>query len=222
MEDIRQILEQKQCVDFKKRLFNFLSAADVQNRIQAEYFFINEGNPKEGLLDEVTKLSLGKPYVCDLESKLPSEHVIFTLIQEHRRIWEALEAIEREYGSWCIDKDNIRLDKICSLASYLISAEPHHEREEKVLFPEMAKQGIGGPPAVMMMEHVYLRARKHEVIKLAKEKGKDLSSAIFLLVSWLKGHIRKENDCIYPSALRIIPVERWDALKRRCDEIGYW
>jgi hemerythrin-like domain-containing protein len=45
----------------------------------------------------------------------------------------------------------------------------HHQREEDVLFPELEKRGMYGPPMAMREEHKQLRPRKRELKKLAVE-----------------------------------------------------
>jgi DUF438 domain-containing protein len=47
------------------------------------------------------------------------------------------------------------------IAAHLLGAEPHHQREEQVLFAELENRGLFGQPRVMRMEHEDLRIRKH-------------------------------------------------------------
>ena len=46
------------------------------------------------------------------------------------------------------------------IAKHLLGAKAHRQREEQVLFPELEKRGVFGPPQVMRMEHEDLRNQK--------------------------------------------------------------
>jgi len=115
------------------------------------------------------------------------------------------------------------------IAEHLIEAESHHRREEEVLFPELERRGVLGPPQVMRMEHEELRKDKEELAKLAegvsqmdssvfKEK---LAATVSSIVPTLREHISKEDNILYPMALEVIEEDRWAELRAKCDEIGY-
>jgi uncharacterized protein len=178
----------------------------------------------EVLKDELDKLKLG----------LEPDHVLATMIDEHAEILKRLTMLE-EINSRIQKMNNF--DKGASEFKYLfnvivevIGAEPHHQREENVLFPELEKRGVTGPTRVMRMEHDMLRAKKHEIKKLAEEVEimnfsefkAQLDAASKFLIFNLRDHIYKENHVLYPSSVQTLKdLNLWSEMKKACDEIGY-
>ncbi len=160
-------------------------------------------------------------------------HPIHTLMSEHEMIFGFLERLEKtnqkvqKMESYKKDKS---FEVLKDIAEHLIEAEPHHQREEKVLFPELEKRGIFGPPEVMRQEHKILRKAKKELLNLAKKIQADdfpqfkkkLVELTELIVPTLKDHIAKEDNILYPMALQVITEEKdWQKIKEECDKIGY-
>lgn len=169
-----------------------------------------------------------------LRRSLDPGHVIHTMVIEHDKILGFLDDMEagnleiQRAGHF--DAGNAVYDTLRRAVSHLVGAEPHHRREEEVLFPELEKHGIFGPPQVMREEHVELRRLKHQ----AKDLLEGLNETRFAafrssldpvarnLVGMLRAHIDKENGVLYPMALRAItsPAD-WERLREECDRIGY-
>ncbi|MEM4318545.1 MAG: hemerythrin domain-containing protein [Candidatus Pacearchaeota archaeon] len=167
-----------------------------------------------------------------IKSKLELGHPIHTLMSEHEIILSFLDKIKK-INSKIQKMKSYRKDKsfeiLKNTAEHLIEAESHHEREEKVLFPELEKRGIFGPPEVMKEEHRILRKAKKELSGLAKmpiknfsqfkERLKELEN---LITPTLKDHIAKEDNILYPMSLQVIKNEKeWAMIKKKCDKIGY-
>ncbi|WP_207751705.1 DUF438 domain-containing protein [Clostridium rhizosphaerae] len=178
----------------------------------------------EVLKDELDRLKLG----------LTPDHVLTTLIDEHEEInkrLHILEGINNEIQKLeSYDENNDIFAKLHSTAVEIIGAEPHHKREEDVLFPELEKRGVTGPTRVMRMEHDMLRAKKHEIKKLAEEVQNmnftefktQLDEAAKFLIFNLRDHIYKENHILYPSSVQTLKEENlWTEMKEACDKIGY-
>jgi len=169
-----------------------------------------------------------------LRSQLDDGHMISVLMDEHEKILGFLDQLLnctseiQESGSR--QAAGNRIKKLVSLAEHLVGAEPHHQREEQALFPELEKRGIQGPPQVMVEEHQRMRLLKHKILDLGKgveQKNwlvfqQELQVAVEGLVTMLRQHIAKENDILFPMALQAIQEEKvWQELRRRADEIGY-
>lgn len=167
-----------------------------------------------------------------LKSKLRPGHVLHTLISEHEFIFGFLSKLELLNDA--IQKNSAdpakaaEISELKNVAEHLIGAEPHHKREEDVLFPEMEARDVFGPPSVMRQEHEELRAKKKELkdlvdnadtAGLSKEKLQEISR---YLVPTLKEHIDKENNILYPLAFEVIKEKSvWTDMKNHCDKIGY-
>lgn len=165
---------------------------------------------------------------------LPPGHMIHTLMSEHEMIVDFVEELGEVNASIqqmdSYDPDREEFDRLAHIAHHLVEAELHHQREEDVLFPEVEKRGISGPPDVMRMEHDQLRERKHDLKELAeiagemdfKEFQRKIDITARYIVDVLPDHIFKEDNILYPAALEVIEEDDlWARLKQQCDRIGY-
>ncbi len=162
---------------------------------------------------------------------LPAGHMIRTFMDEHatiRKSLDALEVIANKLKESPEDRDALLLE-MSQLGGQLVKAEPHHQREEDVLFPVLSQRGLAGPPSVMAHEHIEIRRLKHILAdKPSLHMGDDglplkpIVDAALVLVSTLRQHIDKENRILYPMSMQVIREESdWSQLKERADEIGY-
>jgi len=166
--------------------------------------------------------------------KLKPGHVIHTMMAEHDMILgflDELEMVNKDIQKMeSYNKKENSFKKLNHIAQHLLDAEPHHKREEEVLFPQLEKNGVFAPPQVMRMEHEVLREKKKELKTLFQSINnidfnnfkKRLNSVVGFIVSNLKEHISKENNVLYPMALETIKEEKlWKNMKDECDKIGY-
>lgn len=94
-------------------------------------------------------------------------------------------------------------------------AEPHHHKEEQVLFPALEQKGIpneGGPIGMMLMEHEMKRG-------YVKELASGKIEAAMKIVSLLRDHIAKENDILYPMAEQVLTPDELAGMAHKCEEI---
>lgn len=102
-------------------------------------------------------------------------------------------------------------------------AEPHHQKEEQVLFPALEKKGIpneGGPIGMMLLEHATKRdylAKMREALQENNEtKLKENTQA---MTSLLRDHIYKEDNILYPCAQDALTKEELASLASQCEKI---
>ena len=102
-------------------------------------------------------------------------------------------------------------------------AEPHHQKEEQVLFPALEKKGMpneGGPIGAMLSEHVAKRdylAKMREALRNNNES--DLKGNTQSMISLLKDHIYKEDNILYPCAQDAFDKEELANLALECEKI---
>lgn len=93
----------------------------------------------------------------------------------------------------------------------------HHGKEEKLLFPELEKQGMdrsSGPTAIMLLEHDEGRGFISDLKESLKdyEKGYDSKDRIIAsiegFVSLLRAHINKENMALFEMGKNMLPKEQ--------------
>lgn len=160
-------------------------------------------------------------------------HPIDTLMKEHEKILEFLDRLEKVnqiIQKMKIFKMQKEFTELKDIAEHLISAEPHHKREEEVLFPELEKRGVFGPPEMMRLEHNELKKKKRELKEISESFNNEnfltlkekLNQTSQFIISLLREHIFKENNILYPMALEVIKEEKvWQKMKKDCDKIGY-
>lgn len=107
----------------------------------------------------------------------------------------------------------------------------HHHKEEDLLFPAMVEQGFSpeqGPVGVMLHEHVQGRQHVAALAAIA-QSSEALDDSEFAALeahgrafaALLASHIAKENNVLYPMALRMLPassVGHLDAQAAAADE----
>lgn len=94
-------------------------------------------------------------------------------------------------------------------------AEPHHHKEEQVLFPALEEKGIpneGGPIGVMLAEHEMKRG-------FVKELAAGKIEAAMKIVNLMRNHINKENNILYPMAEQVLGPEELSGMAHKCEEV---
>lgn len=181
-----------------------------------------------------TQLKKPKKAPKEVRSKIGPGHVIHALVSEHKIILGFIEDLEKAIKAIQRMKnyngEKEEFGKLRHIAEHLVAAGLHYRREEEVLFPELEKRGIVGPPQMMRMEHNELRRYKKELKKLAKDAAK-MNFSVFrkrigavaeFVISTLPSHIFKEDNVLYPMALDAIREKKtWSQMKKACDKIGY-
>lgn len=141
------------------------------------------------------------------------------LSADHKKILERLEELEKAIKKSKIDKTKVKefLDFTESFA------EPHHQKEEKVLFPTLEKKGVpkeDGPIGVMLFEHEIKRKYIKELEKALQEnKDKKIKEKGQAISSLLRDHIFKEENILYPLAKDILTQEELLKLGSRCEKL---
>ncbi|MDO5517275.1 MAG: DUF438 domain-containing protein [Clostridium sp.] len=201
----------------------------------AEQALIEEGMDPSELrhLCEIHMMVL-KGELEKLQSNISKGHVLYTLIEEHELILSFLKELEQVTNIILdlndFDENRKEFGRVTELIDNILDAEPHHKREEDVLFPELEGKGITGPTRIMRLEHDDLRKKKKELKKLSEsvsdldfeEYKRELKRLSNVICFELKDHIFKENYILYPTALESIDSkDKWDDMKSECDNIGY-
>ncbi|MFW9788341.1 MAG: DUF438 domain-containing protein [Candidatus Thorarchaeota archaeon] len=158
-------------------------------------------------------------------------HPLFTLMTEHSMMMEftnelhdlvsGLVAGEREAGSGY-------MVRVRQLIGFLVESESHYLREENALFPGIEKHGLTGPPAAMWSEHQDIHAKEKKIFDLNSDDDKKLESNLkdislhtLELANLLATHFNKENNILFPAALRLFSDAEWNTVVDDFDDIGY-
>ncbi|MBI4447889.1 DUF438 domain-containing protein, partial [Candidatus Woesearchaeota archaeon] len=178
-------------------------------------------------------LEVMKEGLKGINMKLKPGHPIHTLMEEHKMIIEFVnklkDTIKRLESKKSYEEASEDVAMLIHIAEHLVEADKHHQREEEALFPEIEKAGMTEPPLIMREEHEELKPKKVELYKIAKENKKlpykefvkKAKETAQYIIKELPDHIYKEDNILYPLAIETIPKEKWAAIKKKCDKIGY-
>lgn len=203
-------------VEFKE----FLSRVTPLEIAKAEEELIKDGVPRE----ELRKL-------CDLHLKIfsglqggrmdvPDGHPIKILLREHEILLGLARELMLMASEWGTHGD----EKLKHILEHMKSSESHYQREENVLFPYLERHGITEPPRVMWMEHDMIRETKKEIYAIFKSNDVDvvkLQETTHKLLESLQSHFYKENNVLFPAALRVLSEEEWKEARKEFDALGY-
>lgn len=222
LKDLIRKLHQGADVEALREQFKeLLRSVSPEEIARVEEELIGEGISRE----EIQKL-------CDIHLELfreslekaepiaPPGHPINILMEEHKFLLRFSRML-LEIASG--DRDR---EKLKEVIEHFKEAERHLLREENVLFPYLEKHGITQPPAIMWMEHDKIRGIEKSLYALADflcEEGvlEKLGKIGGELSEALSSHIYKENNILFPTALRVIEASEWVEIRREFDEIGY-
>ena len=233
-EIIKQLHEGKKPEELKERFREVLRDIGPTEIAQVEQELINEGMPR----DEIRKLcdvhlAILKESLNKHKVQVEPDHPIHVFMEEHKAIQQSLEElkelINKVKSAENFEQVNEEILRLKKIADKLMEVENHNTREENVLFSYLEKHGITEPPAIMWTEHNELKEKKKQLIKLFdtynalqfRNFAKQLEEVGEYIIEALSGHIYKENNVLYPAALRVMTKEEWKEIKKQCDELGY-
>lgn len=215
---------------FRQVLEN-ISPIEIAN---VEEELIREGLPREEIqrLCDV-HLAIFRERLEKQRLDAPPGHPINILMEEHKimlQIAEKLKGLSSRIQQ-ISDKSYIanEIRQIKHMAEDLKDSEKHYLREENVLFPMLERHGITEPPAIMWMEHNQIRERKKKLQKIIEDYDAlslsdfkvQLRETVESLNNLLPSHFFKENNILFPTALKVISEDEWSRIRGEFDEIGY-
>lgn len=220
--------------EIKERFRKILEGISAMEIAQIEQELVKEGMPREELqkLCDI-HLAVFREQLEKQKVEITLGHPIHILMEEHKILLQFLEElsniIEKVQRAKDITFVNDEIKRLKQIAEHFIDAEKHYLREENVLFPILEKHGITEPPAIMWMEHNQLREKKKQLFNLAntystlnfQDFKKQLTEVANSLRNTLSSHIYKENNILFPIALKVITDEELRDIRKEFEEIGY-
>lgn len=141
------------------------------------------------------------------------------LTADHKKILEKLNELAEVVRNSLIDK--IKVKEFLDFTE--VFAEPHYQKEEKVLFPALEKKGIpnqGGPIGMMLFEHETKRAYVKKLKESLREGNEDkIKENVQSMISLLRDHIYKEDNILYPCARDVLTEDELNTLAHQCEKI---
>jgi len=201
---------------------------------QIEEELIAEGMPK-GEIQQLCDLHLAvfQESLERQQTLAPAGHPIHILMTEHNlllRFAEELRGVGKELegtvGPQAASRPLARLEAV---VGQFKNSQSHYVREENVIFPYLEKHGVTQPPAIMWMEHDKIREIEKGLYELVDARAgmawpafcQGLGQAATALAEMLGSHFYKENNILFPTALRMMSAEEWLDARKQFDELGY-
>ena len=195
---------------------------------------IKEGFPREDIqrLCDV-HLAVFREQLEKQKLDVPSWHPVNILMEEHRIILQLSEKLNTIAAKVQQASAKSRLGdeakQLRQISDDFLDSEKHYLREENVLFPLLEKHGVKEPPTIMWMEHDQIRAKKKQLQNLIEKYDslslgnfkRQLSEAAISLGEMLSNHFYKENNVLFPTALKVVTEQEWIDARREFDEVGY-
>jgi hemerythrin-like domain-containing protein len=137
------------------------------------------------------------------------------LRREHQIVLLILDAAERE-GESIRRTGLVQVANVEEMVDFFTNfvERCHHRKEEQHLFPVLQERGLpggGGPVAVMLSEHEQgraagrtLRAALARFSSGEQSTAADLADALLYYASYLRSHIFKENNVLFPMADQVL------------------
>jgi DUF438 domain-containing protein len=233
-EMIRQLHNGVPPQQVKEKFKQVLKDATAEDIAKIEQELVKEGMPREELqrLCDV-HLSVFADRLQEQELYIPQGHPISILTEEHKimleradRLGIIVKMIEEACDTVYVGD---ALKELQEIVEDFRDAEKHYLREENVLFPIIEKHGITEPPAIMWTEHNQIREIEKKLHSLVEKWNtmtfydfkKKLGEVAKPLCGILPSHFFKENNILFPTALKVVAVDEWDEVRREFDEIGY-
>lgn len=233
-ETIKQLHAGVSPKEVKEKFRHMLENVSSTEIAKIEQELIKEGMPREeiqrlcDLHMEVFREQLGKQRL-----EIPTGHPINILMEEHKIMLQIAEKLNIMASKLQKISDKTYVGKeihdIAHISEDLRDSEKHYLREENALFPYLEKHGITEPPAIMWMEHNQIREKKKQLRKLVEDYNstdfqdfkEQLAETAEALSNLLPNHFFKENNILFPTALRVVTEEEWRESRKEFDEIGY-
>ncbi|MBS7651378.1 MAG: DUF438 domain-containing protein [Candidatus Bathyarchaeia archaeon] len=231
---IRKLHEGADPETLKAEFKDAIGHAEASEIARVEEELIREGVSREDIhrLCDV-HLSIFREALERVRATPPPGHPIHILQEEHRLISELVsehnsivKRLVKVEDPKVADEEIMRLKDI---EEKLKSEESHYLREENILFPHLEKHGITEPPAIMWMEHDKIRDLKKNLQKIHAERQSmtfqdfkdNLEKISNSILETVTNHFYKENNILFPTALRVIGEDEWVNIRSQFDELGY-
>jgi hemerythrin-like domain-containing protein len=155
-------------------------------------------------------------------------NAIDVLTNEHRTVESILDQLCVFAGTTLEDKADRREMLAQFVALLRLFDDLHHMKEEDMLFERMIANGFPreqGPLAVMLSDHSTCRTLVGRLDSLASqdrpwtdEDRRVLDATSREYAAFLKDHIAKEDNVLYPMSRRQLPESEWARLDKAFGE----
>jgi len=216
--------------EFKERITRF--HPDEIARIKDE--LINEGMPKEVVqrFSDI-HITIFRETLEAAEPIAPAGHPVNILMEEHRMLIQFAGDLRNVTKELKVRNDSMldskQIEHVTHLVEHFKASESHYLREENILFPFLEKHGVTGPTKIMWAEHDEVHELERTIYTLFEQHNEleprhfieNLGESALAFAEKLSSHFYKENNILFPAALRLIEENEWVEIRQEFDELGY-
>lgn len=161
-------------------------------------------------------------------SKKPEDlpgHPVHTFKLENREIEKLLQQqVQVHVDEFLKDDSSENIYQLLQDMNLLLDIDKHYSRKENLLFPYLEKYGIFGPTTNMWRIDDFIR----DAIKEAKQKltsyqseKQEVLGVLNFVIQEVSGMIYKEENILFPMALKNLSEDEWIKIAHESDEIGF-
>ncbi|MFB0518799.1 MAG: DUF438 domain-containing protein [Acidobacteriota bacterium] len=231
---IKRLHEGARPEEIKEEFREVLKGVTPDEIARVEEELVKDGMPREEIqrLCEV-HLAVFRESLEREKALAPAGHPVHTIMEEHKILLNfanELKCVAGEMkGAKDFDSVSDKMKQLNHITEHLKDSESHYVREENVLFPYLEKHGVTQPPAIMWTEHNKIREMKKNLYSLVdshkemafKEFTRQLEESAVSLADMLSSHFYKENNVLFPTALKVITESEWKDIRHQFNELGY-
>jgi DUF438 domain-containing protein len=174
-----------------------------------------------------TELFKGSIEVMDHIQKLEDQpgHPVHTFKLENRELDKLVNEKLQVHLDLFVQEDSTEnVYKLIEDINLLLDIDKHFSRKENLIFPYLEKYGIFGPTTNMWRIDDFIRdAIKDAKQKLTNYQGEKqaLIEVITFIIREVTGMIYKEENILFPMALKNLTEDEWVKIANESDEIGF-
>ncbi|MHB0857841.1 MAG: DUF438 domain-containing protein [Anaerolineae bacterium] len=207
--------------DIRGRFRALVGSVSAVEIAQMEQALINEGLPVEEVraLCDVHVSVFQEGLTDDSPPEMTPGHPVHTFKYENYAANELLQLLDESMAAL---PDEGALKSARAFATQLAEINKTYSRKENLLFPFLEKHGVSGPSSVMWATHDDIRARIKDLRQSLEHGDIDRACSVFgPLKTAIEQMFYKEENILYPTALKVLTEEEWVAIRDQSDEIGY-
>jgi uncharacterized protein len=152
-------------------------------------------------------------------------HPVHTFKLENREIEKLLQQqVQVHVDEFVRDDSSENIYRLLQDINLLLDIDKHYSRKENLLFPYLEKYGIFGPTTNMWRIDDFIRdAIKEAKQKLASYQGErqEVLGVLNFVIQEVTGMIYKEENILFPMALKNLSEDEWIKIAHESDEIGF-
>lgn len=162
-----------------------------------------------------------------LEGKevFPPGHPVHTYKTENAALREHIKELEESLLQiHPAGHETPKFEHIRNLLHEIAGVEAHYVRKENQLFPFLEQKGFDKPSTVMWTLHDNIRAEIKDAIRLATASEVDLQKLVPQIrtaLTQIKDMIFKEEQILFPTALKMLSEAEWIAARQGENELEY-